>query len=72
MESISLTSVIDAKERQDVMTADIPNAFLQAHMPKLEKGQDQVIMKITGVLVDLLIKLVPEVYGPFAVFENGK
>ena len=29
-------------------------------------------MKITGVLVDLLIKLAPEIYGPFAVFENGK
>jgi len=41
-------------------------------MPKLEKGEDRIIMKITGVLVDLLIKLAPEIYGPFAVFENGK
>ena len=57
MESILLTSVIDAKERRDIMTADIPNAFIQAHMPKLEKGEDRVIMKITGVLVELLIKL---------------
>ena len=54
------------------MTADIPNAFIQAHMPKLEKGEDRVIMKITGVLVDILIKLAPETYGPYAVFENGK
>ena len=40
MESISLTTVIDAKENRDVMTADIPNAFIQAHMPKLENGED--------------------------------
>ena len=40
MESIALTTVIDAKEKRDIMTADIPNAFIQAHMPPLEKGED--------------------------------
>ena len=40
MESISLTTVIDAKEYWDVMTVDIPNAFIQAHMPKLENEED--------------------------------
>ena len=29
-------------------------------------------MKITGTLVDLLVKLDPEKYGPYVVFENGK
>ena len=29
-------------------------------------------MKITGVLMDLLVKITPEVYGPFVVFWNGK
>ena len=55
MESISLTTVIDAKENRDVMTADIPNAFIQAHMPEIKNGEHHVIMKITGVLVDLLV-----------------
>ena len=32
MESISLTSVINTKEQRDVMTANIPNAFIQAHL----------------------------------------
>ena len=41
-------------------------------MLKLEKGEDQVIMNITGLLVELLIKLALEIYGPFTVFENGK
>ena len=47
MESISLTTVIDAKEKRDIMTADIPNAFIQAHMPKIENGEDRVIMKLS-------------------------
>ena len=54
------------------MTADIPNTFIQAHMPPLEKGEDRVIMKILGVLVDLLVKLAPNVYGPFVVYENKR
>ena len=29
-------------------------------------------MKITGVLVDLLVDIAPEVYGPYIVFENGR
>ena len=72
MESLVLTSVIDAKEERDEMTADVPNAFIQANMPKVDDGKERVIMKITGVMVDILIKLAPEVYGPFVVFQNGK
>ena len=30
LESLMLTLVIDAKGDQDVMTADVPNAFIQA------------------------------------------
>ena len=72
LESIMLTAIVDATEERDVMTADVPNAFIQAQMPKLEEGQERVIMKITGVLVDLIIEMAPEVYGPFVTFENGK
>ena len=35
VESIMITGVIDAKENRDVMTADVPNAFIQANMPKV-------------------------------------
>ena len=40
MESITLTTVVDTKEKQDVVTVDIPNAFIQAHMLPLENGED--------------------------------
>ncbi len=72
LEAIMLTAVIDAKEGRDVMTADIPNAFIQAKLPDIKDGEDRVILKITGVLVDLLVQMAPEVYGPYVVLENGK
>ena len=72
LESIMITGVIDAKEERDVMTADVPNAFIQAPMPEVKPNEDRVIMKITGVLVDMLVQLCPEVYGPYVVFENGR
>lgn len=71
-ESIMITAVIDAKEHRDIMTADIPNAFIQTKMPDPEHGEDRVTMKITGVLVDMLVQLNPELYGPFVVYEKGR
>jgi len=72
LESIMLTVVIDAREDRDMMTADVPNAFIQAPMPELKEGEERVIMKITGVLVDMLVKLQPEIYKDYVVLENGK
>ena len=40
-------------------------------MPEAEVGE-RVIMIITGVLADLLVKIAPETYGPYVVFESGK
>ena len=69
LESVFLMAVVDAKEGWDVMTTDIPNAFIQADMPE---DDTPVYMKITGVLVHLLVEMAPEVYSAFVVFKNGK
>ena len=71
-EVIFLTSVVDAKEEQDIMSTDIPNAFIPAKTPKanIENGDKRVIMKITGKLVDILIRIAPEVYSGYVVYEN--
>jgi len=66
-----LTRVFDAKEDQYVMTGEVPNAFIQANMPKVKQGKDRVMMKITGVLVEMLVQLSPEVDGPCVVFEKN-
>ena len=72
LEGIFLTTVIDAKEGRDIMSADVPNAFIQAKMPETKPGEDRVIMKITGVLVDMLVSYDPVRYGPHVVFKKGK
>ena len=55
------------------MSADIPNAFIQALIPDDRKdGNEHIIMKINGALVDALLKIAPEVYGPYVVYKNGK
>mgnify|MGYP002176679840 FL=1 len=72
LESIILTSVIDANEHRDVMTCDIPNAFIQAEMPIVKEGDEKVLMKITGVLVDMLVEINPMLYGPCVVYENSR
>jgi hypothetical protein len=64
LESIMITGVIEAKEERDIMTCDIPNAFIQALLPKKDPGEDRVIMKITGVLVNMVVDINPELYGP--------
>jgi len=71
-EGIFITATINAHEERDVMTADIPNAFIQASLENLKNGDEKAIMKVTGMLVNLLVQVAPHVYGPFVVFENGR
>ena len=47
---IFLTCIIEARERRDVATLDIPNAFLHSMLPE----DQQVIMKVTGELAEIL------------------
>jgi hypothetical protein len=54
------------------MTCDLLNAFIQALLPKKDPGEDRVVMKITGVLVNMLVNINPELYGPAVVLENRK
>ena len=67
-ETITLTSIIDAKERRAVATGDIPNAFMQTDVGK----EDTVIMKLRGRPAELLVKTAPELYRKYIEIENGK
>ena len=67
-----MTLTIDAHENRDVMSADVPNAFIQIEMPDIKQGEERVMMKITGVLVDMLIQLDPQLYGPHVVYEKER
>jgi hypothetical protein len=66
IESLFLTAVIDAKERRDVATCDIPGAFLHADI-------DEVLhMRIEGPMAKLLVDIDPALYGPYLTVEHGK
>ena len=52
------------------MVMDVPNAFIQASIPKREKG-DRIIMKIRGRLVNWLVEIAPITYRDHVVIKNG-
>ena len=60
-ESLFVTCAIDAYEGRNLMSMDIPNAFIQVSIPEREKG-DRIIMKIRGRLVDWLVEIAPETH----------
>eukprot|EP00957_Ditylum_brightwellii_P151380 11527315-Ditylum_brightwellii.AAC.1 len=68
-DAVLLTGVIKAKEKRDVITMNTSNAFVQTDIPE---QKEKMIMKIRGVLVDILIDLCPRVYEEHFVMERGK
>jgi hypothetical protein len=66
IEALMMSCVVDAKEKRDVATANIPGAFMQADMDEL------VYMRLEGVMVDILMELDPKKYGPHIVARHGK
>jgi hypothetical protein len=49
LESVFITSTIDAKESRKVVTVDIPGAFVHTD------NKDYVIMKMNGMLAELMV-----------------
>ena len=66
-ESVLLTCAIDAQEGRDVAIIDIPNAFIQT---RAERPEDQVLLRLRGLLADFLIEIDPEYYKPFATKDK--
>ncbi len=57
-----LTCVIDALNDQDIAVIDIPNAFVQTG---IKDEEHHVIVCIRGPLVEILVSIAPDVYGPY-------
>jgi hypothetical protein len=66
VEALMLSSIIDAKERRYVVTADIPGAFMQAAIDKV------IHMKLEGPLAKLLTRADLILYEKYIVTEKGK
>ena len=50
------------------MVLYVPNKFIQTNMPPNKDGYKRAIMKITGVIGDMLFKLDSEAYRKYVVF----
>jgi hypothetical protein len=61
-----ILSCVDAIEKRDVATCDIPGAFMQSDM------KEKVVMKLEGVMAEVVLKIDPKKYEKFMVQENGK
>jgi hypothetical protein len=68
-ESTLLTAVIEAEERRDVATCNIPNAFIQTEIEEKDHEGNRTIMKIKGVMVDMPCKL-DNSYEPYVTMEK--
>jgi hypothetical protein len=66
-EAVLLTAVIDALEGREVAIVDIPGAFMQVDL------EDETIhVRLTGKMVNLLLKIDRELYAPYLVQERGE
>jgi hypothetical protein len=65
-EAVLLSCIIDADEGRDVAVIDIPNAFIQT---RIENEEDMAIIKIRGILVDMLLDIAPDVYKPYVTTD---
>jgi hypothetical protein len=68
--AVMLTCVIDAQENRDITVVDIPNAFVQTVVDE-EDADYHVIVCIRGPLVDILVSIAPDVYGPYVSMNNS-
>ena len=66
---IMLTCMVDAYEKRDVATADIPGAFIQTKMPKEDRD---VHVVLDGRMAELLAKISPDDYQKYVHNHRGQ
>ncbi len=66
-ESVILTFVVDAIEERHSAVINIPNAFIQT---VVEDKKQRVISRIRGMLVDILVKIAPQVYEAYVTTDT--
>jgi hypothetical protein len=67
LEAVLLACIVDANKNRDVAIVDIQNAFVQTIV------EDEKDKALICILVDILVSIVPNVYGPYGmVGKKGK
>lgn len=65
--SVLLSCASDAKDDRELAMVKISNAFIQAGM---KDDKNKVIICICGMVIDMLIKIAPEVYFQYITHDN--
>jgi hypothetical protein len=65
-EALILTCLVDAIKGRDVATCDIPGAFMQSKM------EGKAVMKLEGVMADMILKINPLQYEKYTKYERGQ
>jgi hypothetical protein len=63
LESVLITSTIEAYEGRDVAVVDIPGAYLRSYM------DEEVIMLLRGRLAELMVKTAPNIYRKYITVD---
>ena len=63
LESVFVTTAIDMRENREVVTIDIPGAFLHA------TNDDYVVMRMDGTLAELMAKTDPKLSRKYLTDE---
>ena len=50
------------------MVLDVTKKFIQTNIPPNKDGEERVIMKITGLLLDIILELDSETYSENVLF----
>ena len=68
LESVLLTSTIDAKEGRGVAIIDIPNAFVTTI---IEDKKEIVTVCLRGKLAELMVATAPEIYKKYVSIKRN-
>ena len=68
LEDVFKTETIDVYEIRYIITMNVPNACIQTNMPPNKYGEEGVIIKTSGVLVDIIFELNSDTYRKHVVF----
>ena len=65
--AVLFSCFVDEKEKSYVAVIDILNKFIQT---RIENENEMAIINIIGVLVELILNIYPEFYGPFVTTDK--
>ena len=66
-----VTCTVDAHKSSDVMSLDIPNAYIQTDVPEKNKCKGKrIVIKVRAVLVDWLCEIDPLEYSSFILYNE--